>query len=136
MTCCICLFAAECLGPAATMLSRWDVESGGLIGVENRFFVWRDGIDAIPAIRFDCPLFQRGIALFSVVDDDAREVVVFASVAGKPFPPRWFPGLEFAMDTVEVTGEGQFGRFLGGSYPGSSINVSGGKGDVRYRRNV
>ena len=44
------------------MLSHWDLESGGLIGVENRFFVWRDGIDAMPAIRFDCPLSQWGIA--------------------------------------------------------------------------
>jgi hypothetical protein len=63
MTCCICLFVEECLGPTATMLSRWDVESGGLIGVENRFFVWWDGIDAIPAIRFDCPLSQGGVSL-------------------------------------------------------------------------
>ena len=59
MTCCIWLFAAECLGSTAAILSRWDLESGGLFCVENRFFVWRDGIDAIPAIRFDCPLSQR-----------------------------------------------------------------------------
>ena len=62
MTCCIWLFAAECLGSTAAILSRWDLESGGLFCVENRFFVWRDGIDAIPAIRFDCPLSQGGIA--------------------------------------------------------------------------
>ena len=43
------------------MLSRWDLESGELVCVENRFFVWRDGVDAVPAIRFDCPLSQRGI---------------------------------------------------------------------------
>jgi len=43
-------------------MPRWDVESGGLIGVVYRFVVWRDGIDAIPAIRFDCPFSQRGIA--------------------------------------------------------------------------
>ncbi len=60
MTCCICLFATECLGLTATMLSRWDLESGGLFCVEYGFFVWRDGVDAIPAIRFDCPLSQGG----------------------------------------------------------------------------
>ncbi len=64
MTCCICLFVAECLGPTATMLSRWDLESGELVCVENRFFVWRDGVDAVPAIRFDCPLSQRGGSLW------------------------------------------------------------------------
>ncbi len=44
------------------MLFRWDLESGVLFGVESRFLVWQDGIDTIPAIRFDCPLSQRGIA--------------------------------------------------------------------------
>jgi hypothetical protein len=58
MTCCICLFVAKCLGPTATMLSRWDLGSGGLFCVEYGFFVWRDGIDAIPAICFDCPLYR------------------------------------------------------------------------------
>jgi hypothetical protein len=43
------------------MLSRWDLGSGELVCVEYGFFVWRDGIDAIPAIHFDCPLSQRGI---------------------------------------------------------------------------
>jgi hypothetical protein len=30
MTSCVRLFIAECLGPNAAMLSRWDLESGGL----------------------------------------------------------------------------------------------------------
>ncbi len=62
MTCCICLFVEECLGPTATMLSRWNLGSGELVGVEYGFFVWRDGIDTVPAIHFDCPLSQGGIA--------------------------------------------------------------------------
>ena len=51
MSCCICLFAAECLGTTAKILFRWDVESGGLIGVENRFFVWRDGMQGSGNLR-------------------------------------------------------------------------------------
>ena len=62
MTCCIRQFVEECLGLTATMVSRWDLESGWLFCVENRFFVWRDGIDTILAIRVDCPLSKRGIA--------------------------------------------------------------------------
>ena len=54
MACCNSLFAAECLGPAATMLSRWDLESSGLFGVEYGLLVWWDGIDAIPAVRLGC----------------------------------------------------------------------------------
>ena len=57
---------------------------------------------------------SAGIVPFSVVDDDACEIVSFASVASKPFPSRLFPGLEFVDYTVEKTGEGQFGRFLVG----------------------
>ena len=60
-----CLIGTDCLQRAALprpMLSRWDLGSGGLLGIESRFFVWRDGVDAIPAIRFDRPLSQRGIA--------------------------------------------------------------------------
>ena len=46
----------------ASILARWEIGSGGLVNVEYGFFVWRDEVDAIPAIRFDCPLSQRGIA--------------------------------------------------------------------------
>ena len=42
------------------MLSRWDLGSGELFFVEDRFVVLRYGIDAIPAIRIDCPTVQRG----------------------------------------------------------------------------
>ena len=55
-----------------------------------------------------------GIVPFSVVEDDACEIVAFASVASKAFPSRLFPGLEFVDYTVEKTGEGQFGRFVVG----------------------
>ena len=52
-----------------------------------------------------------GIAPISVPPRrDACKVVAFASVASKPFPSRLFPGLEFVDDTVENSGEGQFGR--------------------------
>jgi hypothetical protein len=29
------------------MLSRWDLGSGGLFGVEYGFFVWREGVELI-----------------------------------------------------------------------------------------
>ncbi|MFL3659385.1 MAG: hypothetical protein ACJ07L_15210 [Opitutales bacterium] len=62
MTCCICRFVGECLGPTAMMLSRWDFGSGGLLGLEHGLVVWRDGVDAVPAICFDCQSSQRDIA--------------------------------------------------------------------------
>jgi hypothetical protein len=68
----------------ASILARWEIGSGGLVSVEYGFFVWRDGIDAIPAIRFDCPLSQRSIApvgrrlvplsLFPVVGKDLVDI--------------------------------------------------------------
>ena len=50
-----------------------------------------------------------GIVPFSVVDDDACEIVAFASVVCEPFPSSLFPGLEFVDYTVEKTAKGNSG---------------------------
>jgi len=47
---CICLFFAGCLGPVATMLSGWDLESGGLFGVEKGSS--SGGMESVPSQRF------------------------------------------------------------------------------------
>ncbi len=60
-----------------------------------------------------CIGFRRlpvGFVPFTVVDDDARELVAEAVVLLEPLPPGLFPGFELVGDAIAVAVEGQFGR--------------------------